>query len=51
MNVIAAADIVADLGPGGGAAGGRLVAWGTPAQVAATKGSATGACLRGKLGR
>jgi excinuclease ABC subunit A len=49
LDVIACADHVIDLGPGGGAAGGRLVASGTPADVAKTKGSATGACLRAKL--
>jgi excinuclease ABC subunit A len=49
LDVIACADAVIDLGPGGGAAGGRVVAFGTPAEVAATPGSATGACLRGKL--
>ncbi|MFE2195757.1 hypothetical protein ACFXAQ_33715 [Streptomyces olivaceus] len=30
-----------DLGPGGGDAGGRIVATGTPAEVAAATGSAT----------
>jgi excinuclease ABC subunit A len=49
LDVIACADHVIDLGPGGGAAGGRLVASGTPAEVAKTKGSATGECLRPKL--
>jgi excinuclease ABC subunit A len=49
LDVIACADHVVDLGPGGGDAGGRLVACGTPSEVARTKGSATGACLRAKL--
>jgi excinuclease ABC subunit A len=49
LDVIAAADLVVDLGPGGGASGGRLVACGSPEEVAATAGSATGACLRKKL--
>jgi excinuclease ABC subunit A len=49
LDVIAAADVVVDLGPGGGSAGGHLVAYGSPEEVAATEGSATGACLRKKL--
>lgn len=35
MAVVAGADWVVDLGPGGGAEGGRIVATGTPADVAA----------------
>ncbi|MFI7099040.1 ATP-binding cassette domain-containing protein [Streptomyces sp. NPDC050161] len=35
MGVVAGADHVIDLGPGGGADGGRIVAAGTPAEVAA----------------
>jgi excinuclease ABC subunit A len=49
LDVIAASDCVLDLGPGGGDAGGRLVAFGSPAEVALTPGSATGLCLRPKL--
>ncbi|MFD7392652.1 ATP-binding cassette domain-containing protein [Streptomyces sp. NPDC059852] len=41
MSVVAGADWVIDLGPGGGDAGGRIVAAGTPAEVAATAESAT----------
>ncbi|MFE7296775.1 excinuclease ABC subunit UvrA [Streptomyces sp. NPDC057579] len=41
MGVVAGADHVVDLGPGGGAAGGRIVAAGTPAEVAAAPGSRT----------
>jgi excinuclease ABC subunit A len=41
MGVVAGADHVIDLGPGGGADGGRIVATGTPAQVAAARGSRT----------
>mgnify|MGYP005834462683 CR=1 FL=1 len=43
---ILAADHVVDLGPGAGAAGGRLVAQGSPAQIVAAKGSLTGQALR-----
>ncbi|MFE2629250.1 ATP-binding cassette domain-containing protein [Streptomyces sp. NPDC059374] len=41
MSVVAGADWVIDLGPGGGDAGGRVVAAGTPAEVAAAADSAT----------
>jgi excinuclease ABC subunit A len=37
MELVACADHVIDLGPEGGAAGGRIVAEGTPAEVAKTK--------------
>ena len=49
LDVIASADHVVDLGPGGGDAGGRIVATGTPEQVAADPDSVTGAYLRGVL--
>jgi len=45
LDVIAASDVVVDLGPGGGDAGGRLVAYGSPSDVAAVSHSATGFCL------
>ncbi|MEU4658904.1 excinuclease ABC subunit UvrA [Streptomyces sp. NPDC023723] len=41
MSVAAGADWVIDLGPGGGDAGGRIVAAGPPAAVARVQGSAT----------
>ncbi|MEV5676605.1 excinuclease ABC subunit UvrA [Streptomyces sp. NPDC052179] len=41
MAVVAGADHVIDLGPGGGDQGGRIVATGTPAQVARAAGSRT----------
>lgn len=46
LDVIRAADWVIDLGPEGGAAGGRVVAVGTPETVAATEGSYTGHYLQ-----
>jgi len=46
LDVIKAADWVIDLGPEGGAAGGRLVAEGSPEQVAQVAGSYTGWFLR-----
>jgi len=49
LDVIKTADWVVDLGPGGGESGGRIVAVGTPEQVAAMKGSATGAFLKKEL--
>jgi excinuclease ABC subunit A len=45
LDVIANADHVIDLGPGGGAAGGRIVATGTPEQFARNTGSVTGPFL------
>ncbi|MGA4838335.1 ATP-binding cassette domain-containing protein [Streptomyces sp. G45] len=45
MRVVAGADWVVDLGPGGGAAGGRVVAEGRPRDVAGAEGSRTGAYL------
>ncbi|MET9782159.1 ATP-binding cassette domain-containing protein [Nocardiopsis alba] len=46
MRVVAGADHVVDLGPGGGSAGGRIVAEGTPERIAATSESRTGRYLR-----
>jgi excinuclease ABC subunit A len=42
LEVIKTADHVIDLGPGGGNAGGRIIATGTPEAVAQTPGSYTG---------
>ncbi|MCI2242592.1 excinuclease ABC subunit UvrA [Adlercreutzia faecimuris] len=49
LDMIANADYVIDLGPGGGADGGRIVAAGTPAQVADDPASITGRYLRETL--
>ena len=46
LDVIKCADWVIDLGPEGGERGGRMVAEGTPEQVARRAGSATGPYLR-----
>ncbi|MFG2791126.1 ATP-binding cassette domain-containing protein [Streptomyces sp. NPDC048419] len=46
MSVVAGADWVIDMGPGGGDAGGRIVAAGTPTRVAEAEGSATAPYLR-----
>jgi excinuclease ABC subunit A len=46
LEVVKAADWVIDLGPEGGAAGGTLIAEGTPEQIAASPGSCTGQYLR-----
>jgi excinuclease ABC subunit A len=46
LDVVKTADWVVDLGPEGGDAGGRVVAAGTPEQVAKVKGSHTGQYLR-----
>ena len=45
MDVIKRADHIIDLGPEGGEAGGRLIAQGTPEEVAAIKKSYTGQYL------
>jgi excinuclease ABC subunit A len=49
LDVIKSADWVVDLGPEGGAGGGRVVAQGTPEQVARAQGSHTGRYLRAAL--
>ena len=49
LDVIKSADWVIDLGPEGGSGGGRVVAVGTPEQVARTAGSYTGYWLNRTL--
>ncbi len=49
LDVIKCADRVIDLGPGGGDAGGRVVAAGTPEEVARSEESATAPFLRAAL--
>ncbi len=50
LDVIKCADWVIDLGPGGGRDGGRIVAQGTPEDIAANPASLTGHYLRAELG-
>jgi len=50
LDVIKSADYIIDLGPEGGAGGGRIVAKGTPEEVAKVKKSYTGQALKGLLG-
>ncbi|MDL4821723.1 excinuclease ABC subunit UvrA [Actinomadura opuntiae] len=49
MDVVASADHVIDLGPGGGNEGGRVVAQGPPARVAAASASRTAPYLKARL--
>ncbi len=46
MDVIKSADHIIDLGPEGGPGGGRIIATGTPEEVARTEGSMTGQFLQ-----
>ncbi|MEO8805745.1 MAG: excinuclease ABC subunit UvrA [Burkholderiaceae bacterium] len=49
LDVIARADWIIDMGPGAGRDGGRVVAQGTPAQIARDQASVTGAFLSSRL--
>ena len=49
LDVIKCADYIIDLGPEGGDGGGRVVACGTPEEVASCSSSYTGKVLKGKL--
>jgi excinuclease ABC subunit A len=51
LDVIKTADWVIDMGPGGGAAGGRIVAEGSPEDVCKVEDSATAEFLRHELSR
>ncbi len=48
-DLIKAADYLVDIGPGGGKHGGRIVAAGTPGEVAQNQGSLTGAYIAGRV--
>jgi excinuclease ABC subunit A len=50
LDLLAAADHLIDMGPGGGPDGGRIVAAGTPAEVVRDQGSVTGPWLAEHLG-
>ena len=50
LDLLAAADYLIDMGPGGGPEGGRVVAAGTPGEVARDAGSVTGPWLADYLG-
>jgi len=50
LDVIKSVDHIIDLGPEGGAEGGKIIATGTPAQVAKVKGSYTGLYLAKMFG-
>lgn len=49
LDVIKTADWIIDLGPGGGEAGGKIIAEGTPEEIIKKKNSVTGAFLKKEL--
>lgn len=49
LDMLIACDWLVELGPGGGADGGRIIATGTPEQLAEQQ-TATGICLRDLMG-
>lgn len=50
VEAMCAADTIIDFGPGGGLAGGTIVAIGTPKKIAENKVSLTGQCLKAYIG-
>jgi excinuclease ABC subunit A len=50
LDVIKTADYIIDIGPEGGARGGRIICCGTPEEIAATKKSFTGQFLKKEEG-
>jgi len=51
LDVIKTADWIIDLGPGGGEAGGKIIAEGTPESIVKKKKSITGAFLKKEIKR
>ena len=51
LDVVKSADFIIDFGPHGGVGGGKVIATGTPEEVARTEGSATGYYLARALGK
>ena len=51
LDVIKTADWIIDMGPEGGSRGGKIIAEGTPEQIAQTPGSHTGEWLRKVLAK
>jgi len=49
LDAICRADTIIDFGPGGGIAGGEIIATGTPYEISANKDSLTGQCLKAYL--
>ena len=49
LDVISQADTIIDFGPGGGIAGGQVVATGSPQEIVANEDSLTGQCLKGYI--
>ena len=49
LDVLKCADYIVDMGPEGGAGGGKIVAQGTPEEVSKTDGSHTGYYLKRSL--
>ncbi|MCB1083060.1 MAG: AAA family ATPase, partial [Simkania sp.] len=46
LDAICQADTIIDFGPGGGDAGGQVIAIGSPQEIAANRDSLTGKCLK-----
>ena len=49
LDIMCNADTIIDFGPGGGLAGGRIIATGTPQEITTNEDSITGQCLKGTI--